>query len=88
MGSISPFRPASHALPCEIDRAEGPSHRSRGKCLPDASIQLMEHGEVLSQTASGADGKFLVKAMSAGQFIIKAEFSGFRPFSRRLPFTR
>ena len=53
-----------------------------GNPLPDASIQLMEHKQVLSQTASGADGKFLVKVMSAGEFIIEAEFSGFRPFSR------
>jgi hypothetical protein len=53
-----------------------------GNALPDASIQLMEHKQVLSQTASGADGKFLVKVMSAGEFIIEAESSGFRPFSR------
>ena len=53
-----------------------------GNPLPDASIQLMEHKQVLSQTASGADGKFLVKVMSAGEFIIEAESSGFRPVSR------
>ncbi len=53
-----------------------------GNALPDASIQLMEHKQVLSQTASGADGKFLVKVMSAGEFIIEAESSGFRPVSR------
>jgi hypothetical protein len=53
-----------------------------GNALPDASIQLMGHKQVLSQTASGADGKFLVKVMSAGEFIIEAESSGFRPFSR------
>src|SRR5580693_7533703 len=53
-----------------------------GNALPDASIQLMEHKQVLFQTASGADGKFLVKVMSAGEFIIEAESSGFRPVSR------
>ena len=53
-----------------------------GNALPDASIQLMEHKQVLSQTASGADGKFLVKVTSAGEFIIEAESSGFRPVSR------
>ena len=53
-----------------------------GNALPDASIQLMEHKQVLSQTASGADGKFLVKVMSAGEFIIEAESSGFRPVTR------
>ena len=53
-----------------------------GNALPDASIQLMEHKQVLSQTASGADGKFLVKVMAAGEFIIEAESSGFRPVSR------
>ncbi len=53
-----------------------------GNALPDASIQLMEHKQVLSQTASGADGKFLVKVMSPGEFIIEAESSGFRPVSR------
>jgi hypothetical protein len=53
-----------------------------GNALPDASIQLMEHQQVLSQTASRADGKFLVKVTSPGEFIIKAESSGFRPVSR------
>jgi hypothetical protein len=53
-----------------------------GNALPDASIQLMEHKQVLSQTASGVDGKFLVKVMSPGEFIIEAESSGFRPVSR------
>ena len=53
-----------------------------GNALPDASIQLMGHKQVLSQTASGADGKFLVKVMSAGEFIIEAESSGFRPVTR------
>src|SRR5580693_8036228 len=53
-----------------------------GNALPDASIQPMEHKQVLFQTASGADGKFLVKVMSAGEFIIEAESSGFRPVTR------
>ena len=53
-----------------------------GNALPDASIQLMEHKQVLSQAASGADGKFLVKVMSPGEFIIEAEASGFRPVTR------
>ena len=53
-----------------------------GNALPDASIQLIAHKQVLSQTASGSDGKFLVKVMSAGELIIQAEASGFRPVSR------
>jgi len=53
-----------------------------GNALPDASIQLMEHKQVLSQTASAADGKFLVKVMSPGEFIIEADASGFRPVTR------
>jgi hypothetical protein len=53
-----------------------------GNALPDASIQLMEHKQVLSQAASGADGKFLVKVMSPGEFIIEAEASGFLPVTR------
>jgi carboxypeptidase family protein len=53
-----------------------------GNPLPDASIQLIEHKQVLSQTASGSDGKFLVNVMSHGEFIIEAEASGFRPVTR------
>src|SRR5580700_6926155 len=53
-----------------------------GNALPDASIQIMEHKRALSQAASGSDGKFLVKVMSPGEFIIEAEASGFRPVTR------
>jgi hypothetical protein len=53
-----------------------------GNPLPDASIQLIEHKQFLSQTASGSDGKFLVNVMSHGEFIIEAEASGFRPVTR------
>ncbi len=53
-----------------------------GNALPDASVQLMEHKRALSQAASGSDGKFLVKVMSPGEFIIEAEASGFRPVTR------
>src|SRR5579863_10105847 len=50
-----------------------------GNALPDASIQLMEHKQVLSKTVSGSDGKFLVYVVSAGEFIIEADASGFHP---------
>jgi len=53
-----------------------------GNALPGASIQLMEHKQVLSRTAAAADGKFLVKVMSPGEFIIEADASGFRPVTR------
>ena len=55
-----------------------------GNALPDTSIRVMEHKRALSRAASGSDGKFLVKVMSPGEFIIEAEASGFRPVTRPL----
>src|SRR5579863_2493612 len=53
-----------------------------GNALPDASIQLMEHKQVLSKTVAGSDGKFLVYVLSAGEFIIETQSFRFRPISR------
>ncbi len=53
-----------------------------GNALPNASIKLMAHGEVLAQTMSGTSGQFLLKLGSSGEYIIKAAAPGFRPVIR------
>jgi hypothetical protein len=55
-----------------------------GNGLPDAAIQITEHKQVLSHATSASDGKFLVKVMSPGDFVIEAEASGFRPVTRAI----
>jgi hypothetical protein len=50
----------------------------QGNALANASIQLIDRGQVIAQAASGADGQFALKIRSAGTFTIKADASGFR----------
>jgi hypothetical protein len=50
-----------------------------GNSLPKATVQLVSGNQVLAQAASGPDGRFEIKVASAGQFVVRAEASGFRP---------
>src|SRR6202046_1921096 len=59
----------------------------QGNGLSNASVQLLRHdsggkGQALRQPTSGPDGRFEIKAASAGQFDIRVEASGFRPVTR------
>jgi len=56
----------------------------QGKALPNAAVQLIESRNVLSHARSGTDGEFLLKALGAGEFTIKADAPGFLPVSRPL----
>jgi len=54
-----------------------------GNALSNASVQLVYHdsggkGQALRQTTSGPDGRFEIKAASAGQFDIRVDAEGFR----------
>jgi hypothetical protein len=53
-----------------------------GNALPNALVQLIAHHQVVSQSKSGADGQFLLKIRSSGEFTIKVESPGFRTESR------
>lgn len=53
-----------------------------GNALPKALVQLIAHNQVVSQSQSGADGRFLLKVSSTGEFTIKVESEGFRSESR------
>jgi Carboxypeptidase regulatory-like domain len=58
----------------------------QGNVLPNASVQLVSHDQVVGQTSSGPDGLFELKVVSAGQFDLKVEATGFRfgpPFNYR-----
>jgi hypothetical protein len=55
----------------------------QGNGLSNASVQLVGHdsggkGQALRQTTSGPDGRFEIKAASAGQFDIRVDAEGFR----------
>ena len=54
----------------------------QGNMLPDASVQLMGSGKVLSQTKSGPDGRFTLNVSSAGDLTIQVDASGFRSVIR------
>lgn len=55
-----------------------------GNALPRASVQLIEHSQVLAQATSGPDGKFLVTVSSPGEFLVKIAAPGFRPITRQI----
>jgi hypothetical protein len=40
-----------------------------GNALPNALVQLIAHNHVVSQSKSGADGRFLLKVSSTGEFV-------------------
>ncbi|MGA9388850.1 MAG: TonB-dependent receptor [Candidatus Sulfotelmatobacter sp.] len=50
-----------------------------GNALPKVSIEIVKQGQVAAHTVSGPDGQFRVNLDSAGEFLIKAQASGFRP---------
>src|SRR6202046_3712104 len=57
----------------------------QGNGLSNASVQVLRHdsggkGQALRQTTSGPDGRFEIKAASAGQFDIRVDAEGFRKF--------
>jgi hypothetical protein len=54
----------------------------QGSALPDASVQLLDHDQVLVRTTSGLQGQFLLKVKSPGEFVVEASAPGFRPITR------
>src|SRR3984885_14233976 len=57
---------------------------SQGNAIPNASVQLLSHDRVVSQTKSGGDGQFLLKVISSGDFTIQIDAPGFRSVGRPL----
>src|SRR5271168_2683651 len=51
----------------------------QGRSLPQASVQLVDHGHVLARATTGDDGLFQIKLSSPGQFVVKVEARAFRP---------
>ena len=56
----------------------------QGNVLPNASVQLVSHDQVVGQTSSGPDGLFELKVVSAGKFDLKVEATGFRSVHRSI----
>ena len=73
-------------LPCALFAQEivlqGHVTDPQGNALPDASVQLLDHDQVLDHSTSGPHGQFLLKVKSPGEFIVKAGAPGFRPVTR------
>jgi carboxypeptidase family protein len=55
-----------------------------GNALPGALVLLFQGNQVLAQTWSGADGRFLLTPHATGALTLKADASGFRPVSRAI----
>lgn len=53
-----------------------------GNALPGAAVQLLQGNQVLAQTRSVADGRFLLSLHATGDFTLHADVEGFRPVSR------
>ncbi len=52
-----------------------------GNALPDATVQLIDHGQVQGQAITGPDGRFQIALPSPrheGQFALRVDASGFR----------
>jgi hypothetical protein len=59
-----------------------------GNVVPNGSIQLVRHDQILVQTTSGSDGQFLMKVDTPGEFVLKVDANGFRPVSRSINLPR
>lgn len=50
-----------------------------GNALSAASIQIFAQDQIIAQTTSAADGRFTLRLISAGEFVVQAEAAGFSP---------
>ncbi|MGA7635075.1 MAG: carboxypeptidase-like regulatory domain-containing protein [Terriglobales bacterium] len=68
-------------MPCALAAQEVVLHGRvsdpQGNGLPQASVQVVDHGRVLGRTTSETDGSFQVKLAATGEFIVKVEVPGF-----------
>ena len=53
-----------------------------GNALPGAAVQFLQGNQVLAQTRSAVDGRFLLSLRATGDFTLHADVAGFRPVSR------
>jgi hypothetical protein len=53
-----------------------------GNALPDTSVQVTDHGQVLARATSKPDGQFLLKVESGGEFVVQADAPAFQPVTR------
>jgi len=53
-----------------------------GNALAGAAVQLLQGNQVLAQTRSAADGRFLFSLHATGDLTLHADVAGFRPVSR------
>ncbi|HEY1209274.1 MAG TPA: TonB-dependent receptor [Terracidiphilus sp.] len=54
----------------------------QGKALPGASVQLLDHSQIMARTITGSDGQFEFKLKAAGAFVLMVNVAGFRVVSR------
>jgi len=55
-----------------------------GNALAGAAVQLFQGNQLLAQTRSAADGRFLLTLHATGALTLKADATGFRPLSRAI----
>lgn len=56
----------------------------QGNALPNAKVQLAKHDQVLAEAISGPNGQFELRVSALGEFVLKADVSGFRPVTRSI----
>jgi hypothetical protein len=54
----------------------------QGNALRNATLQLIQRGRVFATATSGPDGQFQLNASAPGEYILKADATGFRSVSR------
>ncbi|MGA2697105.1 MAG: TonB-dependent receptor [Terriglobales bacterium] len=69
-------------LPCAVAAQEAVLHGHvsdpQGKSLPQASVQLVDHGRVLVESTSASDGSFQIKWSATGKLVLRVKADGFR----------
>lgn len=59
-----------------------------GRAVKDASIRLSKGGKAVAETASRADGEFVLELAGPGEYTLQAEANGFRATIRTLNVTQ
>jgi hypothetical protein len=56
----------------------------QGKALPGASVELLDHGQIVASSISGPDGQFEFSLKAAVDFALRVNAQGFREVNRAI----
>ncbi|MGB7603410.1 MAG: carboxypeptidase-like regulatory domain-containing protein [Candidatus Sulfotelmatobacter sp.] len=75
-----------HVLQAQEIVISGRAIDPQGEALPGVSIQIITQDQIVAEAISGADGQFVARLKSSGQFTLKAEAPGFRSVVQTIAF--